>query len=63
MGLSWTWPIAVTKNSGELHKTDIPINQLKDYEEVFTDQQINRAINTAKDLGYELDPVVTAGLV
>ena len=59
VGLAWAWPIAVTKNCGNLHfhKDGVDgIHQTKDFEGkyVFETSQVAEACRIAASMGYEL---------
>lgn len=61
VGLSYTWPVAVTRELGKLHglATGTKADELMDMGKqgrVWSDEAITLAVRYALDLGLELDP-------
>lgn len=62
VGLSWTWPVAITEVHGELHsiKPDAFGNIAKDAG--FTHEQVREAVNVARRRGFDVRPDVLTWL-
>lgn len=58
VGLAWTWPVAVTKQTGNLHGLDGKpgaLDRIK-VDAGWTDEQIKTAVAEARKLGAEIEP-------